>query len=181
MRHHLKIAAIVFALLALPGPASAQFVTPTSTTLVRPNNATAYSANAIIASSATAGSVAVPSFTFINGPLGAAIGRVRIWTNITSGWDTVTLTVRLWSIAPTYTNGDGGAYAVATGTAQHIGTFTCTLKQGSDGAWASCAPAVGNFAVAGGSPVYWDLQYTGTASLTPAALQQFKLTPELTR
>lgn len=164
-------------------PALADFSSGVVSTFARPANTTTYVQNSLVATSATAAGMVMPSFTFSNGANGAAIGRVRLWTNIPSGWDQATFTVRLWAVQPTYTAGDTGPYAIATGTFAHVGTFTCTLKQGGDGAFASCAPLVGSYvAVAVGvTPLYWDLQYTGSTTLTPIAGQVFSLTPELAR
>lgn len=173
------LALLIAGLFSLP--ALADFGGGIVSTLTRPANTTAYNASTLVASSATAGSVVVPSFTYASPSPGIAINRVRLWTNVTTGWDTSAFTVRLWSSPPTYTNGDGGTYAVATGTANHLATFTCTLSQGGDGAYGSCAIAVGSFLSTSNSPIYWDLQYTGSSALTPISGQVFTITPEFAR
>ena len=53
---------------------------PTSS-LTLPSTQTAYAAGSLIASSATAGSVVVPSFTIANSAGGALIPRIRLSTN----------------------------------------------------------------------------------------------------
>ena len=169
---------LVLAALALPSLAQQSSVTNPSSTLTRPNDATPYAQNDLIASSTTAGSIVVPSF-----PGGSQIiPRVRLSTNKTSGWDAATLRVRLWSTAPTYGAGDNAAYAVATGAAGLLGYYDVTLAQFSDGAAGVAAPSAGSAAwVATGSLIYWDLQLNSAAGVTPAALQTFTLIPEITR
>jgi hypothetical protein len=156
---------------------SGAITNPTST-LTRPADTTAYAANDLIASSTTAGSIVVPSFAIANAAGGAIIPRMRLSTTATTGWGT-TLTVTLWSAAPTYTNGDNGAYAVATGAAGRLAAFSCTLTQYGDGAAGSCVITSGNALVlklASGTAVYWDLQ--ATAAATPISGQTFTLTSE---
>lgn len=162
-------------------PISPVVTNPTSV-LTRPADTTAYSQNDLIANNTTAGSVTVPSFAIATSGGGACIGRVRLTTNKTSGWDATTFTMRLWTAAPTYTNGDNAAYAVATGAAGFLASFSVTLSQFADGASGVGAPAVGNNVcpkLASGTSIYWDLQYTGSASLTPASGQTFTATPEV--
>lgn len=159
-------------------PITGTATNPTST-LTRPANTTAYAASQLVASSTTAGSVTVPNFAIANSAGGAVIPRVRLTTNATTGWGT-TLTVTLWRTAPTYTNGDGGTYAVATGASGMLAQFSCALTQYGDGATGNCAIAVGNFltlALASGTAVYWDVQTTAAA--TPISGQTFTLTAEV--
>jgi len=158
---------------------SGAITNPTST-LTRPNDTTAYAINDLIASSTTAGSIVVPSFAIANSAGGAIIPRVRVNTNVTTGWGAVNLLVTLWAVAPTYTNGDNGAYAVATGSANRIGQYQVTLTQNGDGADGEGMPNVGNASavkLASGTAIYWDIQ-TLTAA-TPIANQTFVITPEL--
>lgn len=155
---------------------------PTSV-LTRPADTTAYSTNDLIASSTTAGSIVVPSvaqaarLTLNSG----TITRVRLNTNATTGFSAATFTIRLWSTAPTYTNGDNGAYAVATGAAGWLGSFTATLEQQADGAYGAGVPTAGNGVVfalpVDQTAIYWDLQITSAA--TPIASQTFTLTLEV--
>jgi len=159
-------------------PVNGVATNPTST-LTRPANTTAYAANQLIASNVTAGSIVVPSFAIANAAGGAIIPRVRITTNATTGWGT-TLTLTLWSAAPTYTNGDGGTYAVATGGANRLAQFSCPLTQYGDAASGECQITVNNFAVvklASGTSVFWDLQ--ATAAATPISGQTFNVAAEV--
>lgn len=151
---------------------------PTST--LTSGTATAMTAaNNFIASSTTAGSIVVPSFNCTGlASGGACIMRGwRLTTNATTGWGT-TLNVNLWSAAPTYTNGDGAVYAVATGGANFLGSCAVTLTQYADAASGRCAPDVGNEInfLPVGQAVFWDLR--GTATVTKTSGQTFKITSE---
>lgn len=165
----------------LPTRAYGLLVNPTST-LTRPSDTTAYAQSDLIASSTTAGSIVVPSVSVLRVAAGnGAMRRIRLLTNKTSGWDATPFTVRFWSTAPTYTNGDNGAYAVATGAAGWLGQFGVSLNQFADGATGAGVPAIGSelgIALASGQVVFWDLQYVGAAALTPASAQTFTLIPE---
>ncbi len=163
------------------GAVGGELANPTST-LTRPADATAYDQNDLVASSATAGSVVVPSATVARVAAGSfLLRRCRLSTNKTSGWDGAALRVRFWTAAPTYANGDNGAYSVATGAAGYLGRMDVTLEQFSDGACGFGIPSVGSelaVKLASGQAVYWDLQYVGSASLTPASGQTVTLTAE---
>ena len=176
-----RLLAILLGVAILASAAQAQ-MNPVAT-LTRPNNTGSYSQNTLVASSGTAGSVVVPFFAIPDQYGSAIIARVRLSTNKTTGWDGVTLRVRLWTAAPTYTNGDGGAYAVVTGAATWLGQFDVTVAQFGDGAAGAGTPSVGTAVwlkmPSGTTAVYWDIQYTGTTALTPAANQTFTLTAEL--
>lgn len=154
-----------------------------SSTLTRPANTTAYAANDLVASSTTAGSIVVPSFTAVPvGGMSGYIERIRLATNKTSGMASINFTVRLWSEAPTYTNGDNGAYAVATNEDALLGTFTTAgMLQGATGASVEDAPDIGTrvgFNLSSASRlIYWDLEIEST--LTPASAQTFTITPEI--
>jgi hypothetical protein len=169
----------------MSGYTSIYVANPTSV-LTRPADTSAYAQNDLIASSTTAASVVVPS---VQGARAAnhqgTIIRVRLNTNITTGFSAATFTVRLWSAAPTYTNGDNGAYAVATGAAGWLASFSVTLEQQADGAYGAGVPTVGNGALFSlpidQTVIYWDLQYTAAAGVTPIASQTFTLTLEVAR
>lgn len=157
---------------------------PTSV-LTRVADTNAYAQNDLIASNVTAGSVVVPTVTIARVSAGSVlIPRFRLYTNKTSGWDAVQLRVRLWSTAPTFSNGDNGAYAVATGAAGFLGKVDFVLEQFADGAAAVAAPFVGaamGIKLSSGQSIAWDLQYIGSASLTPASGQTFTLVPEVSQ
>jgi hypothetical protein len=154
-----------------------------SSVLTRPANTTAYAANQLVGSSTTAGSVVVPSFTATPNADGAgSIKRFRLYTNKTSGMGGVTFQIDLWTTAPAFTNGDGGAYAVATGAAGWIGSVTTTLVQAGDGAYFVAIPDVGNqidFVLASGQVIFWSMQAMG--AFTPVSGQTFTLVPEITQ
>ena len=133
----------------------------------------------LVASSATAASVVVPSFNLPEAS-GAVIPQITLSTDATSGWGGTVLLVTLWTAAPTYTNGDGGTYAVATGSAGQRQQFTVVLQQMADGAVGQGAALVGSspFIVpAAGTSIYWDIQIENSA--TPIVGQTFTLTPQI--
>jgi hypothetical protein len=159
-------------------------LTTTQSTLTRPANTTAYAGTAstpqLVASSTTAGSVTVPSFAIATSGGYASIPRITLNTSATSGWGAVVLVVTLYTSAGTYTNGDGGTYALATGSANLRAKYTCTLVQEGDGANCAGVPQTGNAPVihpASGTSVYWDVQIQSSA--TPISGQTFVLTPEI--
>lgn len=169
----------------MSGLVSVYVATPTST-LTRPADTTAYAQNDLIASSATAASIVVPSVAAARASQNhGTIIRVRLYSNVTTGWDASTFSIRLWSAAPTYTNGDNGAYAVLTGAAYWLGTYSVTLAQVADGCYGAGVPNVGNGAIFGLAEsvrsVFWDLQYTAAAGVTPIASQTFTLALEVIR
>ncbi len=153
-------------------------------TLTMTSATTAYSAGQLIASSATAGSIVVPSFQIIYPGGSAMIPRVRLSTNDTTStaWGGVSIQVDLWSTAPTFTNGDRGAWSIATGTGSHLAAYTCTMSaEYGDGAYTECAPAVGTVAAPAlptTANIYWTLQAV-TASGTTGASKVWTLVPEV--
>jgi hypothetical protein len=163
---------------AVTQPIATTVANPTSV-LTRPANTTAYSAADAISSNTTAGSVVVPSVTAARISGGSVtLGRVKLNTSATSGMGGVNLQVDLWTVAPTFTNGDNGAYAVATGAAGYIGTATVSLSQYGDGAVGTATIADGpiNVKLASGQAIYWTLQTLST--FTPTSGQTFTLTAE---
>lgn len=156
---------------------------PTST-ITRPADTTAYAQNDFISTSTTAASCTAASIEAARKSLnGGTITRVRLYTNVTTGWDASTFNIRLWSTSPTYTGGDNAAYAITTGAAYWMGTFAATLFQATDGCYGAGVPAIGNglvFALpASQTALYWDLQYTGSSALTPISGQTFTLALEV--
>lgn len=158
-------------------------ITNPTSTLTLTATTTAYSANQLIASSATAGSVVVPSFNIANSGGGASIPRVRLTTNdaTATAWGGVQVEVDLWSAAPTFTNGDRGAFSPATGTASHLGTYICTMSaEYGDGAYAECAISPGGALIklASGASIFWTLQALSASGVTGAS-KVFTLTAEV--
>ena len=172
-----NIIAATLGLAALICPAHAENANPTST-LTRPNNTTAYSINDLIASNTTAGSIVVPTVTVTRfAASGGKITGVCLTTPQTSGLDLVQIRIRFWRTAPTYTNGDNGAYAVATGASGYLGKAEVTLEQFGDGA-TGCAPIYERsdlrIKLASGSTIGWDMQVL--TAFTPSANQTFTMT-----
>lgn len=153
---------------------------PTSV-LTRPANTTAYAVSDLVASNVTAGSIVVPSFTATPTAGGSGhLNKARLITNKTSGMGGISFLIDFWQAAPTFTNGDNGAYAVATGAANWLGQIVVSLTQAADGAYGSGAPLVGtalDFDLASGALIYWTLQ--ATAVFTPASGQTFTLISEI--
>ncbi len=175
-------------LRATPVPVTGSFsaTTYTSTTasgtLTRPANATAYTAGALVASSTTAGSVVVPVVTVARIAAGSGLIRSALLkSNHLSGLDAINFTVDLWSAAPTFTNGDGGAYAVATNGDKWLGSMSGTFRQFADQAVAMCAADGGfpeiAFKLASGTDIYWTLRTN--AAFTPASGKTFTLVPSV--
>ena len=153
-------------------------------TLQMTSATTQYTAGWLVASNATAGSVVVPSFTIGNVQGAALIPRVRLYSSDTANtWGAQTLTVDLWTAAPTFTNGDRGAYSPATGTANHLGSYSCIMSAVyGDGSYAECAAAVGNFSLAklaAGQQIWWSLTATSGSTTTTTASKTFVLTAEV--
>lgn len=162
---------------------SGAITNPTST-LTMTSATTAYTTNQLIASSATAGSIVVPSFAIANSAGGAIIKRLRLDTAdaTSTAWGSQTVTVDLWSVAPTFTNGDRGTYSPSTGTGAHLGQFTCALSaEYGDGAYSECSSVVDTMAVvklASGTSVFWTLT-ASTGSGVTGASKVWTLTAEL--
>jgi hypothetical protein len=156
-------------------------VNPSSLVLTRPADTNAYAANDLVANSTTAGSVVVPSVSVMRLAGGSGtIPKVTLFSNHTTGLSGISMTVHLWSAAPTYTNGDNGAYAVATGAAGFLGKYTGTFEQFGDGAVCRMTPydgVVDVLKLASGQLVYWDLQTN--AIFTPISGATFTLVPQV--
>lgn len=148
-------------------------------TLTRPANTTAYAQNDLIASSTTAGSIVVPSITVPRN--GMFLRRVRLHTNKTSGMGTFQGLIEFWTAAPTFSNGDNGAYAVATGAASWLAVITtATMTQVGDGAYAAgSAPTTGDEILLRSGALYWSLKEADATGFTPASGQTFTLHAEL--
>lgn len=162
--------------------ATASSVSNPTSSLTMTSGTAAYTAGQLIANSATAGSVTVPSFLLLS-PGSALIQRLRLSTNdaTSTAWGGVSIQVDLWSAAPTFTNGDRAAWSVATGTANHLGAYSCTMSaEYGDGAYAECSPTVGQVSVPklpSGNAVFWTLQAVSASGVTGAS-KVFTLTVE---
>lgn len=161
-------------------------ITNPTSNLVLPAATTAYSANTLLATNASAGSLVVPSFA-INTAAGAAwIPRMRISVNdsTSTAWGNATVVVDLWTAAPTFSNGDRGAFVVATGSANHIESYTCNMGAvNGDGVYGGCYPTFyassgSRIDLSSGTSVFWTLK-TPTGSGVTAASKTWTLVPEL--
>lgn len=160
--------------------ATASALSGPSSTLQLTSATTAYSSGQLIGSSATAGSVVVPSFSLL--PTGDAartnttglIPRLRLSINdsTSTAWGAVGIQIDLWSSAPTFSNGDRATWSVATGAASHLGAYSCTMSaEGGDGVYGECAPSVGQapaYAL-GSSTIFWTAQTTSASGVTGAS------------
>lgn len=163
-------------------------VTSSTSTLTLPAATTAYTAGQLIANSATAGSVVVPSFAIANTAGGAIIPRLRLSTNdaTATGWGAQTIQVDLWSVAPTFTNGDRAAWLPATGSASHLAAYTCTMAGTTAAVWGDgiageCSVSPGNattIKLASGTSVFWTLDAISGSGVTGVS-KVFTLTAEL--
>ena len=155
---------------------SAAITNPTST--LTSGTATAITAtNNEISSSTTVGSIVIPSFAIATSAGGAIIPKLTMQTSATSGWGGASIQVDLWRAAPTLTNGDGAVYLPATGSANYIGSYTCTLAQAGDGAYGECTPNAGQAdfpKLASGTSVFWTAFSLST--VTKVSGQTFVLT-----
>ena len=163
-------------------PISPTITNPTST-LTLTSATTAYAIGNLIASSPTAGSVVVPSFTIATSGGAAVINKLLLTSNdsTSTAWGSAQIQIDLWTTAPTFTNGDRAAFVVATGTAGHRAAFTCTMSpEYGDGVYAECTPNYGSEAVklASGTTVYWTLQALTISGVTGAS-KALTLTVEL--
>jgi hypothetical protein len=160
---------------------SSSAITNPTSMLTRSANVTAYATGQLVANNTTAGSVVVPSFVIATSAGGAIIPRLRLLTNASTGWNGVNFSINLWRAAPTYTNGDGGAYSPATGSAGWLANFLISgMTQFGDGAVGSGSIATANemtIKLPSGTAIFWDLQILSTA--TPISGQTFTLTAEL--
>lgn len=178
------IEANVYQQAGSPGTMSGSITGPTST-ITLPATTTAFTAGFLIANSATAGSVVNPSFAIANSAGAVAIPRVRLSVNDTTStaWAGQTVQVDLWSTTPTWTNGNLAAWLPATGSAGHVGSYTCTFPTPvwGDGIATECSVTVGNYAgvkLASGTSIFWSLKATTGSGVTGAS-KVFTLTPEL--
>ena len=168
----------------LTGISSSGSITNPTSTLTLPAATTLRLPGTLVASSATAGSIVVPSFTIPNTAGGFYAPRLRLATNdaTSTGWPGVQVQIDLWSAAPTFTTGDNTTWALATGSQVHLGAYSCALSAvNGDGEYAECAPAVGTtpaIKLASGTSVFWTAQ-TVSATGVVGASGVFTLTAEL--
>jgi hypothetical protein len=152
-----------------------------SVTFTRPADTTAYAANDLVANSVTAGSVSPPSLTVsVAAAAAVVIRRVRLKKSTTSATN-ATFRIHLFAVtAPTVTNGDNGAFAVATGSANYLGNFIIgAMVSLGDGCVGFGVPSVGGeigLKLASGTVVYALLE--ALAAYTPGNAETFTITLE---
>lgn len=163
---------------------SSTITSPLDGPWARAGNTTAYTGNVaapqLVANSVTAGSVVERSFSIGTSGGYATIPSIRVSTNITTGWNFVNLVLTLWSTAPTFTNGDGGAWAPnVTGGKTYLAQYIVTLLQFGDSAQGVAYPlsSVSDPVVHpdAGALIYYDIQIQSAA--TPTSAQQFSVIP----
>lgn len=178
---------LYFSLQGLGGPATSTSSGGSSTVilpnrliagavLTRPADTTAYALGDLVANSTTAGSVVPLSFTVATtNDQGGTIRGVRLKTNNTA-WAGYTVRLHLHKNAPTFTNGDNGAWL--TTESEALGcfdvTFTETYSDAVKGYGVSCRPGgeMPSFTPSSGTVlIYGDLEIRQAA--TPASGQTF--------
>ena len=154
------------------GPSGSPILATPTSTLTLTSATTAYSSGQLIANNATAGSVVVPSVTLPLSNLFSPRVRLSINDSTSTAWGGVGVQIDLWSTAPTFTNGDRGTFAVATGSASHLATYSCTLSAvNGDGVYSECGPSVGSapLMALSSTAVYWTAQTTSATGVTGAS------------
>ena len=174
------VAALLWLFAVSPALAASTFTLPSSTT--------AYTAGQLMANSATGASVVVPSFPVsAQGPQADIIvarGELFINDTTASSWNGQTITIHLWSAAPTFTNGDRSTYSPTTGTGSHLASFDCVMSSiYGDGVYGECAINTGNAAVLPApstTRIYWTA-VAKTGSNTTGASKTVTFVPEIFR
>jgi hypothetical protein len=178
----LRLVALIFSFaFALPALAA-------NSTFTLPSSTTAYTAGQLMANSATGASVVVPSFSVSPQSAGfdVIVARGELFINDTTAasWNGQTITIHLWSAAPTFTNGDRSIYSPTTGTANHLAAFDCVMSSiYGDGVYGECSINTGNAAVLSiVSPTrIWWTAVAKTGSGTTGASKTVTFIPEIYR
>jgi hypothetical protein len=156
-----------------------------SSSFNRPNNSTAYAANAMIANSVTGSSVTYPTLACARVANGSfQIDRMRL-TTTSANVAGLTVRVRLWSsAAPSYSSsGDGSAYAANPNTTAsvYLGSFIGVWEGFSGKSTAILGPEFYGPLRAqlfdSLSTIWWDVQTLD--GFNPTASAQFILTAEV--
>ena len=158
--------------------------------LIRTANTTAYAQNDLIADTETAGSIVVPSLLVPKRHFLEVLGA-HLHSNLGTGATTLSVHVDLWSVAPTFTNGDNGAYVVATGAASWLGNLTSDVvdKNAFADGFAVDLVLGDAYSSVGARPtiikplsdglVYWSMFEVDATGFTPISAQTFDLTLNL--
>jgi hypothetical protein len=151
---------------------SAAITNPTST-LTLPATTTQYGAGTQIGSPGS-------SFSIPN-TAGGFLPPGFILTTNDPAWGGATVQIDIERAAPTLTNGDRGAYKIATGSANYLGSYTCTLTAAGDGSYGEClhTGSMPALRLASGASVFWTAQAVGGTTGATIASGVFTLTAEL--
>lgn len=149
----------------------------------RPLDTITYSLGDLVSSNTTAGSIVVPKV--IAPAIGSGvIQNVRLYSHgspdISGMSDGVSFSVRLWSVAPTYVNGDNGLWALATGYNSLLGKVDVGAWYKFSTIWVGTAiPLLDAYSLSWSAlqNVWWDLSLS-SGTFTPASGQQFSLAVE---
>lgn len=160
---------------ASPMPVDTGTTANPSASFTRPADTTAYAIGDLVANSTTAGSVAYGTLTVARVAAGSGqFQRVILFSNHTTGLDGMSFTIHFWRAAPTFTNGDNGVWALATGSANYLGQADVVMAQYADGAFGEATPLGGapiGFKLASGQVIYWTLQTKSV--FTPQSAKTF--------
>lgn len=140
------------------------------------------SANSLVSNNASAGlqtfpAIPTPGPAGGSGDRGATIPRLRLISNDASstGWPQKAVQVDLWSVAPTFANGFGGAYVPSTGAGAHLGTYSGTFSSSmADGYYAELTPSsaqqAANFYDLSNTPnIFWSLSAISSTGVLGAS------------
>jgi len=155
---------------------SAAVTNPTST-LTLPATTTAYTSGQQIGAAGA-------SFSIPNTAGGFYLPALLLTSNDTAAniWAGVIIQIDLWRAAPTL-GGDRTAYAVTAGSANYLGSYSCTMAGAADGGYAACAPLVGttpSLRLASGTSVFWTpFLFSRPTGIATGASKTLTLTAEL--
>ena len=185
MKHLIALFALLCALVGVT-PAFSQASIPSNpfSTLNLTSTTTAYGIGTLIANNAAAGQVSLPTIQLSSQFASAEIARVRLSSNdpLSTAWPGQTVQIDFWSQQPTWTNGDRGAWQVASGSGYHVASFLCVFGalQG-DGVFCEGVPNLGSqvtVRVPTGTVLYWSAEaITGSGVVT--ASKSMTLTAEM--
>lgn len=156
-----------------PIPVKSRYVNAVTTTLTRPANTTAYSANDSISDNATAGSVTALSAT-VSDNIGDPICLTEILVDTTDTGLAAAISIRayLFDADPTANTGVGAGdnAAYSQKRAGFLGSMSGTFRPFSDGGKARLTPDEGSYIIAnpasGAETVY--IQYQTLGAFTPS-------------
>lgn len=155
---------------------SSYSITNPTSTLTLPATTTAYTAGQ---QAGAAGSF----FTIPNTAGGFYLPGLLLSSNETAAniWGGAIVQIDLWRAAPTL-GGDRTAYAVTAGSANYLGSYSCTVNAATDGGYAACAPTVGTtpaIRLSSGTSVFWTVQVVTPTGIATGASKALTLTAEL--